>query len=99
MKTTIVAASISLMGTLALLITSASQAQQTTNRTNQTQPGRAGGEQLGVLDDQTRGANIRASQLIGMNIENPQGESVGEVNDLVIDGNNGRVRYAAVTYG
>ena len=24
---------------------------------------------------------------------------MGEINDLVIDGNNGRVRYAAVTYG
>jgi sporulation protein YlmC with PRC-barrel domain len=101
MKTTIVAASLSLMGTLALLITTSSEAQQpaATNRTNQTQPGRAAGEQLGALDDQTRGANIRASQLIGMNIENRQGESVGEINDLVIDGNNGRVRYAAVTYG
>ena len=101
MKTTIVAASIALFGTLALLVTSASEAQQpaTTNRTNPTQPGRPANEQLGVLDDQTRGANIRASQLIGMNIENRQGESVGEINDLVIDGNNGRVRYAAVTYG
>src|SRR5687767_4100237 len=55
MKTTIVA--ISLTGTLALLITSASEAQQpaTTNRTNQAQPGRPANEQLGVLDDQTRG--------------------------------------------
>lgn len=97
----VVAASVSLVGTLALLITSASEAQQpsTRNRNNQPQPGRPAGEQIGVLDDQTSGANIRASQLIGMNIENPQGESVGEINDLVIDGNNGRVRYAAVTYG
>ena len=93
----VVAASVSLVGTLALLITSASEAQQpsTRNRNNQPQPG----EQLGVLDDETSGANIRASQLIGMNIENPQGESVGEINDLVIDGKNGRVRYVAVTYG
>ena len=52
-----------------------------------------------MLDDQTRGANIRASQLIGMNIENAKGEGVGEISDLVIDGNSGRVRYAAVTYG
>ena len=56
-----------------------------------TQPGR--------LDEKMKGANIRASQLIGMNIQNSQGKSLGEVNDLVIDGNTGKVKYAAVTYG
>lgn len=97
----VVAASVSLVGTLALLITSATEAQQpsTRNRNNQPQPGPPAGEQIGVLDDQTSGANIRASQLIGMNIENPKGESVGEINDLVIGGKNARVRYVAVTYG
>ena len=34
-----------------------------------------------------------------MNIENQRGDGVGEINDLVIDGNTGQVRYAAVTYG
>lgn len=53
----------------------------------------------GQLDSKTRGANIRASQLTGMNIQNPQGENVGQINDLVVDANTGRVRYAAVTYG
>lgn len=53
----------------------------------------------GQLDSVTRGANVRASKLIGMNIQNEQGKSVGEINDLVLDGNSGRVRYAAVTYG
>ena len=53
----------------------------------------------GQLDSRTRGANIRVSQLTGMNIQNPQGESVGGINDLVLDANTGRVRYAAVTYG
>ncbi|MEZ6073714.1 MAG: PRC-barrel domain-containing protein [Pirellulales bacterium] len=42
---------------------------------------------------------MRASELIGMNIQNPQEESVGEVNDLVVDTRNGKLRYAAVTYG
>jgi len=54
---------------------------------------------VGKLDRRTRGSNVRASQLIGANIQNDAGESVGEINDLVIDGNSGRVRYAAVTYG
>jgi len=54
---------------------------------------------VGKLDRRTSGSNVRASQLIGANIQNDNGESVGEINDLVIDGNTGRVRYAAVTYG
>ncbi|MFG0333812.1 MAG: PRC-barrel domain-containing protein [Maioricimonas sp. JB049] len=59
----------------------------------------AGIRSAGRLDDKLSGANIRASQLIGMNIQNSQGEGLGEVNDIVIDAGNGRVRYAAVTYG
>jgi len=54
---------------------------------------------VGKLDRRTSGSNVRASQLIGANIQNDNGDSVGEINDLVIDGNTGRVRYAAVTYG
>jgi len=53
----------------------------------------------GEIDDKTRGANIRASQLTGYNIQNSQGESVGEVYDIVLDANSGKVRYVAVTYG
>jgi sporulation protein YlmC with PRC-barrel domain len=53
----------------------------------------------GKLDSKTSGANVRASKLIGMNIQNERGESVGEVNDIVLDANTGKVRYMAVTYG
>ncbi len=53
----------------------------------------------GAIDKKTAGANIRASQLHGLNIQNPDGKSVGEIQDLVINANNGRVQYAAVTYG
>jgi sporulation protein YlmC with PRC-barrel domain len=53
---------------------------------------------LAKLDDKTRGATIRASQLIGQNLKNSKGDSVGEIKDLVIDAS-GKVRYAAVTYG
>ncbi|MDA0833631.1 MAG: PRC-barrel domain-containing protein [Planctomycetota bacterium] len=55
--------------------------------------------EAGQLDDKTTGANIRASRLIGMSIQNAQGAEVGEINDLVIDADAGHVRYAAVTYG
>ena len=55
--------------------------------------------QVGTLDEVTSGSNIRASQLTGMNIQNEKGESVGEIHDLVVDANTGKIRYAAVTYG
>ncbi|MCO8121433.1 PRC-barrel domain-containing protein [Stieleria sp. TO1_6] len=51
------------------------------------------------MDARTPGAAVRASQLIGMNIQNAQGKSVGEINDIVFDTSTGKVRYAAVTYG
>lgn len=51
------------------------------------------------LDEKTTGTNIRVSQLIGLNIQNSQGESVGEIHDIVLDAKTGKVRYAAVTYG
>jgi sporulation protein YlmC with PRC-barrel domain len=105
MKTHILAtAAVCLMGTTVLLLGRSSDAQQdTTNRPvrdyTAQQPSRTSSVEIGVLDDQTTGATIRASQLIGMNIENSQGEGVGEVNDLVIDGKSGQIRYVAVTYG
>lgn len=54
---------------------------------------------IGALDNKTSGASFRASKLIGMNIQNELGKSVGEVNDIVLDASTGKVRYLAVTYG
>lgn len=42
---------------------------------------------------------VRASQLIGANVENNADETVGEINDIVIDPNDGRVRYVALSVG
>jgi len=53
----------------------------------------------GKLDAKTSGSNVRVSELIGANLQNDAGESVGEINDLVLDSRTGKVRYAAVTYG
>mgnify|MGYP001350335567 CR=1 FL=1 len=55
--------------------------------------------QAGSIDSKTHGAHYRASKLIGKNLQNEAGESVGEVNDIVLDANSGKVRYLAVTYG
>ncbi len=42
----------------------------------------------------------RASELIGLNVMTPNNEdTIGEVNDLVLDGENGTIRYAAVSVG
>lgn len=53
----------------------------------------------GKLDPKTVGANVRVSQLMGYGVVNGQGESVGEIQDIVIDAKSGKVKYAAVTYG
>ncbi len=53
----------------------------------------------GQLDEKTRGNIVRVSQLMGMNIQNDQGESVGQIEDIVLDSESGKVRYAAVSYG
>lgn len=42
---------------------------------------------------------VRASQLIGTNVENNADETVGEISDIVIDPNDGRVRYVALSVG
>ncbi len=62
-------------------------------------PATAQGTDAGRLDSKTSGSNLRVSQLMGVNLQNAQGESVGEINDLVLDSKTGKVQYAAVTYG
>lgn len=54
---------------------------------------------INAIDDKVSGGNVRVSELIGMDIQNPAGEEIGEIDDLVIDARTGKVRYAAVTYG
>lgn len=43
--------------------------------------------------------DVRMSDLVGMNVRNPKGESLGEVEDLVVDVESGRVAYAVVGIG
>ncbi|MGB3222929.1 MAG: PRC-barrel domain-containing protein [Desulforhopalus sp.] len=44
------------------------------------------------------GYSILGTKFIGMEIENLQGEDLGEVKDIMLD-SKGKVRYAAVSYG
>lgn len=55
--------------------------------------------QAGKLDKTVSGNNVRASELIGMNIQNSQDENVGEISDIVLDTRSGKINYVAVTYG
>lgn len=41
----------------------------------------------------------KASDLIGKTVQNPQGEKLGEVQDLAIDGERGRVAYVVLSFG
>lgn len=45
------------------------------------------------------GLMYRASVVTGMKVWNPQGEELGEVEDLMIDFDNGQIVYAAVAHG
>ncbi|HEX8948976.1 MAG TPA: PRC-barrel domain-containing protein [Dissulfurispiraceae bacterium] len=38
----------------------------------------------------------RASKIIGMNVKNPQGETLGDVKDIAIDDKTGRIAYAVL---
>ncbi|MCA9258346.1 MAG: PRC-barrel domain-containing protein [Planctomycetales bacterium] len=52
-----------------------------------------------TADYSSHAKSVRASELIGMDIVNAEGKELGEVSDLVLGGENGKIRYAAVSYG
>jgi sporulation protein YlmC with PRC-barrel domain len=41
----------------------------------------------------------KASEFIGYNVQNTQGEDLGEIEDLMVDLNNSQVRYAVLSFG
>lgn len=42
---------------------------------------------------------VKASNIIGTPIANPKGESLGDIKEVVIDPNSGRIAYAVVSFG
>jgi sporulation protein YlmC with PRC-barrel domain len=80
----------------------AAPATADTNRTSETNVANRNVAKPGLskLDEKTIGGTVRASKLIiGTNLKNSNDESVGEIKDLVMDANSGKIRYVAVTYG
>jgi sporulation protein YlmC with PRC-barrel domain len=53
----------------------------------------------GAIDTKTNATMVRASTLIGHSLVNSKQESVGSIHDIVMDANNGKIRYVVVTYG
>jgi sporulation protein YlmC with PRC-barrel domain len=50
-------------------------------------------------DARQSGLDVRASKVIGKNVENTQGENLGEIKDLIVDVGNQRVHYAVLSFG
>lgn len=61
----------------------------------QSQPGQYRSTTMGTTQ-QVQKAN-KASELIGMNVKNAQGETIGEIKDIVIDFQSDRVGYVALS--
>jgi sporulation protein YlmC with PRC-barrel domain len=55
-------------------------------------------KQQSAKDQKQSLREMRASQLIGRNVTNPQGQSLGEISDLIVNMNNGDVRYAILQF-
>jgi len=53
-----------------------------------------------TTEDQMMAAGVvRASEMLGYNIENSAGDDVGEIEDIVVDLTSGRVLYAVLSFG
>jgi sporulation protein YlmC with PRC-barrel domain len=56
--------------------------------------------QLRSLGRDKAGADShRASKIIGFDVENPQGQDLGKIEDIVIDPADGRIAYAVLSFG
>lgn len=53
----------------------------------------------GKTSDAAATRDLRASKVIGMKVHNPQNESLGKIDDLIVDVNNERVAYAILSFG
>jgi sporulation protein YlmC with PRC-barrel domain len=42
---------------------------------------------------------VKGSKFIGADVENPQGQNLGDIKDVVIDRTSGRIAYAVVSFG
>lgn len=76
----------------ALCAQAGAQTTEQPSRETSRHAARGAATQRSILD-------MRASQLIGMDVRNARGQDLGEIEDLVVDINNGRVHYAVLSFG
>lgn len=56
-------------------------------------------ETTGWFDDETAPMIYSANQIIGFDVQNPQGETLGELNDILFDVREGNLAYGLVSFG
>jgi sporulation protein YlmC with PRC-barrel domain len=87
-----------LLGTLNAQTDPARTPQDPANRQNPARqdPSRTAGDQAGMVK-----ANriLKASDIIGKDVENAAGDDLGDIEDVVIDPDSGRVAYAVLSFG
>jgi len=42
---------------------------------------------------------VKSAEVIGVSVENPEGDSLGKIEELVIDKIEGKIRYAVLSFG
>jgi len=62
-------------------------------------PHKSGGSTVALASHLKGAARCKASQLIGCAITNSKNESLGEIQDIVLDSGNRRIAYAVVAFG
>lgn len=66
---------------------------------NKTSAGKSSAATTQSSSAQVQARDVRASKLIGKEVENAQGENMGEIQDLIIDPVAQRVHYAVLSFG
>lgn len=66
-------------------------------------PSTGSAAQAGVAQQQSTQASadyrgLRASEVIGMSVRNPQGDNIGQIEDMIVNTNTGKVRFAVLSF-
>lgn len=82
-------------------LATSSFAQSTTKQGAGQQQSQAQGQQGGQQQDQQakKIRDMRATDIMGAKVQSPKGEDLGDVQDLIVNTQDGRVNYAIVAFG
>jgi sporulation protein YlmC with PRC-barrel domain len=87
------------LGAVAAVTAALTIPTQAQNQTNSASGSRTntGASQAGATQS-TNYRALRASEVIGKSVRNPQGNDIGKIDDMVVDMNTGDVRYAILSF-